>query len=424
MKIKTKRLPIEKVLEIKKPAHKRPMKPWGILGGLIRILSIPDMIQTHFSYSFPEAEKSRAGDGPYLILMNHSCFLDLKIAYKIFFPMPFHVVCTHDAYVGKAWILRLLGCIPTQKFVTDASLVLDMAHAIKKNKTSVLMFPEAGYSLDGCATALPRKLGMLLKKLDVPVIMIKANGAFLRDPLYNGLRLRKTKVTADVSCLLTRDEIGERSVEELDCILDEAFTFDNFADQYENGTHIKEQFRAEGLERILYKCASCESEGNMHSHGTTLTCSACGKTYEMNTLGRLEAKDGTTEFAHIPDWFNWQRESVRREIEDGTYKLDCAVDIGILTDYKALYTVGEGKLVHDENGFTLTGCDGKLSFTQPATASYSLNSDYYWYEIGDVISIGNKDRLYYCFPKGGESVAKARLAAEEMYKLKKADTVR
>ena len=93
--------------------------------------------------------------------------------------------------------------------------------------------------------------------------------------------------------------------------------------------------------------------------------------------------------------------------------------IGILADTRALYMVGKGRLLHDENGFTLTSCDGKLHYTQPSTACHTLNSDFYWYEIGDVIGIGNKERLYYCFPEQRNVVTKARLAAEELYKLKK-----
>lgn len=425
MKIKTKHVPYEYAMSVKKPKHMRPAKPWTLLGGLIRLLSVTDLAATHFSYT--ESRMEEAGDGPYLILMNHSSFIDLKIAFKIFFPMPFNIICTSDGFVGKEWLMRKLGCIPTQKFVTDITLIKDMLYAVNHNKTSILMYPEASYSFDGCATPLPRKLGMLLKKLNVPVLAVITDGAFLRDPLYNGLQKRKTKVSAHLSCLLTREEIAEKSVEELDRILDGAFTFDNFAKQYESGTVIDEPFRADGLNRILYRCACCGSEGTMLGKGTSLVCSNCGKHYEMNTLGRLEASDSNTEFPHIPDWYNWERECVRREIADGTYKLDIDVDIGIMSDYKAIYMVGEGHLTHDRNGFTLTGCDGKLSYTQSPLSSYGLYADYYWYEIGDVISIGNKDCLYYCFPKSKDSgkkidvVAKTRLAAEELYKLHKAE---
>ena len=43
-----------------------------------------------------------------------------------------------------------------------------------------------------------------------------------------------------------------------------------------------------------------------------------------------------------------------------------------------------------------------------------------WYELGDMVCIGDNKRLYYCFPKTDAPVAKARLAAEELYKLTKA----
>ena len=36
-------------------------------------------------------------------------------------------------------------------------LIRDMQYMLKEKKTSVLMFPEAGYSFDGTATVLPKK---------------------------------------------------------------------------------------------------------------------------------------------------------------------------------------------------------------------------------------------------------------------------
>ena len=48
--------------------------------------------------------------------------------------------------------------------------------------------------------------------------------------------------------------------------------------------------------------------------------------------------------------------------------------------------------------------------------------DFNWYEIGDIISIGNSKALYYCIPETKrDCVAKVRIAAEEMYKLYKND---
>ena len=81
-------------------------------------------------------------------------------------------------------------------------------------------------------------------------------------------------------------------------------------------------------------------------------------------------------------------------------------------------SVGEGRLTHTVEGFRLQGCGGKLDYRQSPTASYSLYSDYFWYELGDMICIGDSRALYYCFPReGGDVVAKTRLATEELYKM-------
>ena len=422
MKIPTKKLPYEEVLLLPKPKKRKPWKPLFLLQLVIRVLAIFDLAPAGFTYTKEGMEKIGKKE-PCLILMNHSSFLDLKIASRIFFPKRYGIVCTSDGFVGfcKPLLMGLLGCIPTQKFVSDISLVQDMEYLLKKKKCSVLMYPEASYSFDGTATPLPRKMGVLLKKLGVPVVTVITEGAFSYDPLYNGLQKRKVKVSAKVKCLATAEELKAMTVAELDKKLDEAFSFDNFAWQRDNKVRITESFRADGLNRILYKCPHCGQEGKTEGKGILFTCHNCGKQYELTVLGQLRPTEGEAAFTHIPHWYDWQRQEVKKELEAGTYRLEVPVEIGMMVDYKAIYMVGSGTLCHDENGFTLTGCDGKLSYTQGPLANYGLYADYFWYEIGDVICIGNNDTLYYCFPQGcGDVVAKTRLAAEELYKLKKA----
>ena len=422
MKITTKKISYEKAIARKKPVHRKPWRPCFLLSCLIRLLSVFELAPVKFTYTSEGMDALPKGQ-PCLILMNHSGFIDLKIVSKLFFPKPYGIVCTSDGFVGfgKELLMRLIGCIPTQKFVTDVSLIKDMEYLLKEKNCSVLMYPEASYSFDGTATPLPRKMGVLLKKLGVPVVTVITEGAFARNPLYNCLQNRKVKVSAKVKVLATQEELKSLTVAELDARLDEAFGFDNFRWQQENNIRITEPFRADGLNRILYRCPHCQTEGRTEGKGTTLTCHSCGKVYQLTELGFLEATDGDSAFTHVPDWYRWQREQVKAALEEGTYKLDTEVDIGMLVDYNAIYMVGSGRLIHDENGFHLTGCDGKLDYKQGPLACYSAYSDYYWYELGDMVCIGNQDALYYCFPKdGGDIVAKTRLAVEELYKMKKA----
>jgi hypothetical protein len=118
-------------------------------------------------FSCEKLDLQRAGDGPWMILMNHCSFTDLAIAYEVLKDRPFDLVVTSDALVGKEGLMRSLGCIPTRKFVSDVSLISDMNFALTENKTSVLMFPEAGYSISGVGTKIPQGIGVLLKKLSV-----------------------------------------------------------------------------------------------------------------------------------------------------------------------------------------------------------------------------------------------------------------
>lgn len=419
MKIRTKEKRYEEVLELPRQKHQNPMRQAGIIRLLLKAVSSFDLRNVGFSCEKEGMEKLGEKE-PCLVLMNHSSFIDLKIAASLLADREYHIVCTQDGFVGKRRLMRLLGCIPAKKFINDITLIKDMRYAVQKLHASILMYPEASYSFDGTQTPLPDSLGKCIKLLKVPVIMIRTHGAFLRDPLYNGLQLRNTKVSAKMQYLISPEEIAVKTPDEINGLLQNTFTFDYFKEQQEQQIPVKEPFRADGLQRALYRCPYCLTEGRMEGRGTKLTCHACGTSHELSETGYLKADRGETLFPHIPDWYRWERECVRKELEDGGYLLDVAVDIYMLVDTRCVYKVGEGQLRHTKDGFELTGCDGQLNYKQPPQVSYSLYSDFYWYEIGDMISIGDAQVQYYCFPKNGENiVAKTRLATEELYKMKK-----
>ena len=419
MKIKILNRPYEEVLAIPHKKHKKPLRQNIFFRTLLKVASLPDIWATHFTCNRIGMEKLGKKE-PCLYLMNHSSFVDLEILSTVLYPRPFNIVATTDGFVGKNWLMRQIGCIPTKKFVTDLTLLRDIRYTLQDLGASVVMFPEASYSFDGTATPLPDSIGAFAKSLGVPVVMIRTYGAFSRDPLYNGLQRRRVRVSADMEYLLSPEQLASMSADEIGAVINKQFEFDHFRWQFENRVRISEPFRADFLDLVLYKCAACGVEGKMEGRGTKLTCHACGKTYELDEYGKLSAASGKTEFEFVTDWYAWERDEVHRELLGGTYQLDTEVDICMSVDTKAIYRVGEGRLTHTEKNFTLTGCDGKLTYTQNPIATYSLYSDFNWYEVGDVICIGNQKALYYCFPRDKNvSVAKVRLAAEELYKIVK-----
>lgn len=416
MKIKIIEKSYEEVMALPKQKHKKPQRPNMFFRTLMRLVSIPDLKKTSFSFERVGMEKLGKREHC-LYLVNHSSFIDLEIVATMLYPRPFNIVTTTDGFIGKNWLMRSIGCIPTKKFVNDLTLIHDMEYALREKKSSVVLFPEAGYSFDGTATVLPQSLGKCIKLLKVPVVMIKTFGAYHRDPLYNNLQRRKVKVSAKEEFLLTREDVEALSCDEINEKINAEFSFDSFAWQKENKIKVDEPFRADYLNRLLYKCPDCLSEGEMKGKGIEIKCESCGNAYILDEYGYLKSTTAETKFDHIPTWYNWQRECVKREVEEGTYKINVPVDICMTVDTKHLYHVGEGNLLHTGEGFKLTGCDGALDYEQKPLASYTLNSDFNWYEIGDVISIGNSKALFYCFPKcKNEIVTKARLATEELFK--------
>ena len=125
MKINTRNLPYEEVLKLPRLKHKTPMKPSRFLATVVRVASAPTLWKTRFSYTTERMEL--VGDEPCLILMNHSSFTDMKLAFGIFYPKPLGIVTSVDAMSGILGVLmRFLGCTPTHKYVTDLTLIRDL----------------------------------------------------------------------------------------------------------------------------------------------------------------------------------------------------------------------------------------------------------------------------------------------------------
>lgn len=218
----------EEVIALPKEKRFKPMKQSMFFRVLLKVASSFDLLAARFKCNKIGMEQLKS-DEPCLVLMNHSSFIDLEIVASVLFPRKFNIVATNDSFMGiMKWLMRLIGCIPTSKFVTDTRLIRDMMYCVNELKSSVVMYPEASYSFDGTATPLPDSIGRFIKMLGVPVVMVRTYGAFSRQPLYNCLRKRKVQVTADMKCVLSAEDVAVKSADEINEIINKEFDFDNF----------------------------------------------------------------------------------------------------------------------------------------------------------------------------------------------------
>jgi len=293
-----------------------------------------------------------------------------------------------------------------------------MLHA-RNNGDVVVLFPEARYSLCGITAIMPKSLGKMVRKMNVPVATLIMHGHHVNFPVWNVGNRKVKPIESELKLLFTQEETQTLPVEEINRRLTEAFTYDDFAWQKEKGIKIETKDRAEGLHKVLYQCPACLAEYKMTSHENTLRCEHCGKVWEMDVYGALKARAGETEFSHIPDWYEWERANVRREVEAGAYSFEAEVRIESLPNAKGFITFPErGRLTHGMDGFTLTGvCEGEpFEVRWPIASLYSCHIEYDYMKRGDCVDLNTANDTFYIFPKGEDfAVTKLALATEELY---------
>ncbi|MBQ3285512.1 MAG: hypothetical protein IJH40_07720 [Ruminococcus sp.] len=406
--------------DMKKP----PVRTKWFLKPLTVLLSAPDNIKHKNKLTKNNCDGLKP---PYVLLCNHNAFMDFKVATKVIYPHCANYVVAIDGFIGREKLLRDVGCICKRKFTNDITLIRQLRRVIQNGDIAVI-YPEARYSLCGTTAVLPESLGKLCKLLKAPVASLICHGHHVNSPFWNTKDRGVKGTEAELTYLFSPEELSELSVDEINRKLVSAFQYDDFRWQKEKGIKITYPKRAEGLHKVLYQCPDCQAEYHMSSEGVQLKCESCGKTWTMTELGELKADSGETEFSHIPDWYEWERENVRREVENGTYstgKMQITVDS--LPNAKRFIRLGEGEMTHDMNGFHISGktADGEV-FTMVKTVPslYSCHIEYeYLGKHGDCVDLNTLEDTWYIYPHDCDfSVTKMALATEELFFKHKRDT--
>jgi len=361
---------------------------------------------------------------PYILLSNHMYFVDFYFQYALTWPHRSNTIVTIDGYYRRPFLMEWLGCICKRKFTTDVTLVRSVRKVLRDYGDILCMYPEARYSPIGTTAILPDSLAKLVKLNKVPVVVLLHHGNYLRTPFWNFRKARKVPLYTTMTQVLTAEQVQSLPVEEIDRVLREALTYDEYRWQREQNIRITEAFRAEGLHKVLYQCPHCMAESRMNSAGSQIFCEACGKRWELDELGVLHALEGETEFPHVPDWFEWERAQVRAQLEAGTYRFEDEVEVYSLVEPWRFRNLGMGTLTHDpEQGFVLTGrYHGKdYRIVRPPLSMYGLHVeyDYCYLRPEDCVDISTDDDSLYCYPTKKNVVTKLSFAVEELYKLKK-----
>ena len=254
---------------------------------------------------------------------------------------------------------------------------------------------------------------------EYPVVSLISHGHHLHEPVWNLIK-RKVPVKSVMTYLFSKEDLENLSLKEINEKIKEAFYYNDYEYQVNNNIKIKGDNRAKNLHKVLYKYPHCLTDYSMKSENNKLFCDNCHHEYHVDEYSRLNEKDGQTIFNFIPDWFEWQREEVRKEIENKKYGSTIEVYIDSLPNSTGYYRLGVGKLTHNENGFLLEATlqDEKFEVNKPVLSNYGVHVEFDYFGKGDCLSFSANDDTYYLYPLDQKlSVTKYHFAVEELYKL-------
>lgn len=422
MKINKKEYSKIKHYDFQKPCRKQS----SLLNWFVRFVTSGDTKNLKVNYLTPTNFTT-----PSLVLFNHMSFLDFKVMAKIMQKNKFNFVMAIDGFLDaeiikiQEFLLRRYGVVAKRKFTNDLQLIKNIKYCFKNNQQNFVMFPEARYSLEGATAQLPDALGKMIKLFHVPVIVVNMHGNHLVDPFWNASHKNKRScpISADVSEVLTKDDSDNLSIQNINNKIRKAFYYNEYEYQKENNIIIDNPKRAEGLHKILYKCPNCLNDFTTISNDSFLHCTHCNSTWQLTENGSLHATNGKNIFDKVTDWFNWERECVRKEILDGKYNFEDDVKIYAIPNSKKKIYLGIGHLTHDSiNGYHLTFKNDlwPIDIIKEPLSMYSCHIEYNYKKIGDMLDISNINDTYFVSPVNHNNfLTKFHFATEEIYKIEK-----
>lgn len=158
----------------------------------------------------------------------------------------------------------------------------------------------------------------------------------------------------------------------------------------------------------------------MDSKGAELFCTACGKRWLWQEDGYLKALEGETEFDHIPDWFEWERQQVVKQVEEGTYSFSEELEVHSLPRVYRYMHLGKAKLTHDrDNGFILEGFyrgePYRIQRKPEQMNSLHVEYDFSHMKKRDAFEISTENDTFFCVPNHKNIITKMAFATEAIY---------
>lgn len=295
---------------------------------------------------------------PYLVIANHSCWLDYMITGLSMYPVRMNYVAAYNFFRDKllSKVFHWMGAISKFQFTNDLRAVKKMKSVTQRGGV-VAIFPNGCLSNEGRPGGFAVfGIAKLVKFLNVPVVAIRTNGGYLTRPRWTK-SARFGKLETTIKPILSVQELQALTEDQIYDTVIEALHFDDYQWQREKMIPYKSRNAAKGVEYVLYKCPKCGSEFSLRSEGDRLYCTLCRNAVRMNQylLFDPEARD-TVYFDGIDKWYDFQKEHLETEIADPEFQLSAPTKLLCAEPGKYGYQhLGHGTVTLTRDSLTYAG---------------------------------------------------------------------
>ena len=360
---------------------------------------------------------------PYILISTHASMLDFYMALMLTFPHKVYWISTVEEFIPRFFIFRRIGVLAKRKFTNDPKAAIKYLEVLQKKKILVI-YPEARYSFMGETERIDKSLGRFVKTANVPVVLIREHGNYLYCPQWSDRKVRNVHPIIDeVQTIISKHDVETLDAAGIQSKIEEKFHNSEEEWMERKNILIKYENRAVGLQRILYKCPHCGTEFEMSTETHFLKCNHCGIKYNYLENGQLECTNGETKFHYPSEWYKWEKECVKEEVINGTYKFEDDVRVEKLLGAGIGFVPQEGHyhLVHDvENGIVVKGEDNDFEFRRSPLQSYAIHIEYQYEDRGSFLELADLQDTFFVYPLSKpEQLTKIHFAVEHIYDLSK-----
>lgn len=348
-------------------------------------------------------------EGPYLILSNHPSGLDVYYTTELAKPSRLGFILNYYFFRFKAarFFLKRIGVIPKKLFTPDIKTVKGTLRMVK-NGYPVYMCPEGRLGLDGTNYYITKETGKFAKQLKLPIVIVTLKGAYISKPKWRKTRI-KSIVESKITRYLTKEEVLEKSGEEINQIINESIAYNEFEYIKEKGLTFKHKKKAEGLENVLYYCPKCHQEFTIETKGNKVYCEHCG--FSLDIKEDYHFEDNEFNIHTIHDWYELIKQYENKKL-DNVY-LETEVEIRKFNiENKKLDEVGTGKCILTNHSFKYIGDLNVKEFEIEIANLRALA-----FSAGEEFECYHNNELYYFYPKTNrKQCVKWALIVDELVK--------